>query len=98
MSLPFSESANEPAVNSTEHMNSKKEAFFIGTHTRKGRLLTLGIKGICGYYTVIDRPLGVCRKSNYVAELNQGESWEHAAGRREGSGPKEPRAATNRAG
>ena len=53
MSLPFSESANEPAVNSTDHMNSKKEAFFIGTH-KKRAVLTLGIKGICAYYTVID--------------------------------------------
>jgi hypothetical protein len=57
MTLPFSESANEPAANSTHHINSKKEAFFIGIH-KKGAVTPPEIKGICGYYTVIDRPLG----------------------------------------
>lgn len=31
MSLPSSESADDPAVNSVDHTNSKKEAFLIGT-------------------------------------------------------------------
>ena len=46
MSLPLSESADDAAVKSTEHRNSKKEAFLIGTQRRGSATYALELEEI----------------------------------------------------
>jgi hypothetical protein len=50
MSLPSGESADDPAINGTDHKNSKKEAFLIGS-TREGRYLFWGMFACIGRWS-----------------------------------------------
>ena len=61
MSLPSSESADDPAVNSINHTHSKKEAFLINIFGRPG---TLGLLDIS-----LLRPTGTLWEGRYKATL-----------------------------